>query len=128
VSHYCNYENLICINVFHNDVVKVFTSTHDNFFQTGGIGDGTSNYVKILSVFYDNLDTPDPNDPEVIINIDISNVFNTTCRTLTLDVLSGRASRDYVCGLERGDAISTCENLSNVFTYFKGIVTCHAKV
>jgi hypothetical protein len=34
-----------------------------------------------------------PNDP-VIIKIDISNSFNTTCRALMLDVLSGRASRD----------------------------------
>jgi hypothetical protein len=31
---------------------------------------------------------PDPNDPEVIIKIDMSNVFNSTCRPLTLDVLS----------------------------------------
>ncbi len=41
-------------------------------------------------MFYDSLDTSDPNDPQVIIKIDISNVFNTTCRALTLDVLSGR--------------------------------------
>jgi hypothetical protein len=49
-------------------------------------------------------------------------------RTLTLDVLSGRASRDYVCGLERGDAIPTCEKLSNLFGYFKAMRTCHAKL
>ena len=58
--------------------------------------------MKILSVFYDNLDTSDPNDPEVVIKIDISNVFNTTCRALTLDVLRGRAPRDYDCGLKKG--------------------------
>jgi hypothetical protein len=40
------------------------------------------------------------NDPEVIIKIDISHAFNTTCRALTLDVLSGHASRDYACGLK----------------------------
>jgi hypothetical protein len=41
-----------------------------------------------------------PNDPEVKIKIDTSNVFNTTCRVLTLDdALSGRFFRDYVCGL-----------------------------
>jgi hypothetical protein len=68
--------------------------------------------VKILSVFYDSLDTSDPNGPEVIIKIDISNSFNTTCRALTLDVLSGRPSRDYVWDLKRGDTIPTCENLS----------------
>jgi hypothetical protein len=36
--------------------------------------------------------------------IDISNVFNTTDRALTLDVLSGRVSRDYACGLKKGRA------------------------
>jgi hypothetical protein len=80
-------------------------------FQTAGIRDGASHCAKILSVFYDSLDTSDPNDPEVIIKIDISNAFNTTCRALTLDVLSGRASRDYARGLKRGDAINTSECL-----------------
>jgi hypothetical protein len=82
-----------------NAAAKLFTSTYDNFFQTAGIRDGASHCAKVLSVFYDNLDTSDPNDPEVIIKIDISNAFNTTCRALTLDVLSGRASRDYACGM-----------------------------
>ena len=68
----------------------------------------------------------------MIIKIDISNVFNTTCRTLTLDrtldVLSGRVSRDYACGLKKGDVIPTCENLSNLFCYLKTMRTCHVKV
>ena len=81
--------------------------------------------VKILSLFYDNLDTSVPNDPEVIIKIDISNVFNTTCRALTLDVLSGHTSRDYACGLKKGDDIPTCEKLSDLFGYFKVMRTCH---
>ena len=63
-----------------------------------------------------------------IIKVDISNAFNSTCRALTLDVLSGLASRDYACGLKHGDAIPTCENLSNLFGYFKAMRTCHAKV
>ncbi len=41
----------------------------------------------------------------MIIKIDISNVFNSTCRVLTLDILSWRASRDHVCGLMRGDML-----------------------
>ena len=86
-----------------NEAAKLFTSTYDNFIQTTGIRDGTSYGSKILSVFYDNLDTSDPNDPEVIIKIDISNDFNTTCRALTLDVLSRRASRDYSCDLKHFD-------------------------
>jgi hypothetical protein len=64
----------------------------------------------------------------VITKIDKSNAFNTTCGALTLHVLSGRASRDYACGLKKGQAIATCENLSNLFGYFKAMRTCHAKL
>ena len=42
--------------------------------------------MKILSVFYDSLNTTDLNDPEVFIKIDISNVCHSTCRVLTLDI------------------------------------------
>ena len=48
----------------------------------------------------------------MIIKIDISNVLNTTCRALTLDVHSGCASRDYAGGLKEGQAIPTCETLT----------------
>ncbi len=111
-----------------NEAAKLFTSTYDNFIQTAGIRDGASHCAKILLVFYDSLDTSDPNDPEEIIEIDITNAFNTTCLALTLDVLSGRASLDYACGLKHGDAIPTCENLSNLFGYFKAMRTCHARL
>jgi hypothetical protein len=85
-----------------NEAATLFTSTYDNFIQTAGIRDGASHCAKILAVFYHNLDTSDPNDPYVIIKIDISNAFNTTDRALTLDVLSGHASRYYACGLKKG--------------------------
>ena len=40
------------------------------------------------------------------IKIDIFNSFNTTCRTLTLDVLCGYASRcDYACALKQKDSL-----------------------
>ena len=58
----------------------------------------------------------------------MSTAFDTACRALTLDVLNGRASRDYACGLKRGEPIPTCENLSNLFCYFKAMRTCHAKL
>jgi hypothetical protein len=48
-----------------NEAAKIFTSTHDNFVETTGIRHGVSHYTKILSGFYDNLDTSDPNDPGV---------------------------------------------------------------
>jgi hypothetical protein len=65
-----------------NEAAKFFTFTYDNFIQTAGIRDGASYCAKILSVFYDNLDASDPNDPNVIIKIDVSNAFNTTDRAL----------------------------------------------
>ena len=111
-----------------NEVGKLFTSSYDNFIQTAGIRDGASHCAKILSVFYDNLDISDPNDPDAIIKIDISNAFNTTDRALTLDMISGRASRDYACGIKEGDVIPTVNTLSNLFGYFKAMRTCHSKL
>ena len=99
----------------------LFTSSFDNFIQTAGIRDGASHCAKILSVFYDNLDTSDPNDPDVIIKIDVSNAFNTTDRALTLDMINGRASRDYAWGIKEGDVIGTVDSLTNLFGYFKAI-------
>ena len=61
----------------------------------------------------------------MIIKIDISNSFNSACRVVTLDVLSGRVSCDYACDLKKGDVIPTYENLSNLFGYFKVMYTCH---
>jgi hypothetical protein len=96
--------------------------------QTAGIRDDASHCAKILTCFYDNLDVSDPTDPEVIIKIDVANAFNSTDRGLTLDVLSGHASRDYDCVLKIGDVIPTCDNLSNLFDYFKTMRTCEAKL
>ena len=42
-----------------NEAAKIFTSTYDNFIKTTGIRDGVSNCAKILSIFYDSLDTTD---------------------------------------------------------------------
>jgi hypothetical protein len=111
-----------------NEAAKLFTSSYDNFFQTAGIRDGASHCAKILSVFYDNLDTSDPNDPDMIIKIDVSNAFNTTDRALTLDMISGRASGDYACGIKKGDVIGTVDSVTNLFGYFKTMRWCHSKL
>ena len=81
-----------------------------------------------MTCFYDNLDGSDPTDPEVIIQIDVANAFNSTNRGLTLDVLNGRASRDYACGFKTGDVIPTCDTLSNLFGYFRAMRSCEAKL
>ena len=64
----------------------------------------------------------------MIIQIDVDNAFNSTNRGLTLDVLNGRDSRDYVCGLKKGDVIPTCDTFSNLFDYFKSMRTCETKL
>ncbi len=79
-------------------------------------------------MLYDNLETADPSDLDVIIKIDISNAFYTTDRALTLDVLSERASRDYARGIKKGQAFPNSETLSNLFGYFKAMRTCHGKL
>ena len=62
----------------------------------------------------------DPSDPDVIFKLDISHAFKALCRTLTLDVLGGKLSCDYACGLQEGDHIETvCGELRNMFEYFR---------
>jgi hypothetical protein len=64
----------------------------------------------------------------VIVKIDVSNAFNTTDRALTLDMISGRVSRDYTCGIKEGDVIPTVNTVSNLFGYFKTMRSCHSKL
>jgi len=54
--------------------------------------------------------------------------FSLAIRGLTLDVLNGCESGDYASGLKKGDVIPTCDNLSNLFGYFKAMRTCEAKL
>jgi hypothetical protein len=51
----------------------------------------------------------------------------TDC-AFTLDMISGRASRDYACGFKRGDVMPTVDALTNLFGYFKAMRTCNAKL
>jgi len=129
---WCHCFTSLDVNVtpVRNEVAQIFTSTYDNFFfQTAGIRDGPPHCAKNLSVFNDNLDTSGINDAEVIIKIDISNAFNTTCRALSLDALSGYASRDYFCVLKQKEVIeSASAPLSNMFGYFHAMRTCRAKL
>jgi len=46
-----------------------------------------------------------PNDPEVIIKIDVCNTFNSVDLACSLDCINGRSSRDYVRDLKRDDVI-----------------------
>ena len=114
----------LAANATQGSVANIFTSTYDNFIQFAGLKDGASHCAKLLTIMYDNLDS-DAQDPDVIIKIDISNAFNALCRYLSLDVMSGTASRDYASGLKFGDSFETsCDTLRNMFPYFQAMRTC----
>jgi hypothetical protein len=59
------------------------------FVQTAGLKDGASHCAKILTSVFDLLNS-NPNDPDVIIKIDIVNAFNVLSRQLTFDVKGAR--------------------------------------
>ena len=43
----------------------------------------------------------------VIMKLDISNAFGSLCARFVLDVLSGKASRDYACGIKVDEDFET---------------------
>jgi hypothetical protein len=43
-------------------------------------------------------------------------------------MISGRASRDYACGIKEGDVIGTVDSLTILFVYFKAMYGCHSKL
>jgi hypothetical protein len=102
------------------------TYKYEFFLQTVGLQDGASHCVKILSSMYAALSS-DPSDPDEIIklDLDISNAFNALVqRQLTLDVLGGKASCDYACGLKDcGNIEAVCGELRNMFEYFRTMRT-----
>jgi hypothetical protein len=56
----------------------------------------------------------------VIINLDISNAFGTLCARLVLDDLSGKASRDYACGINAdADFETAVHELKAYFVFFR---------
>ncbi len=43
----------------------------------------------------------------VIMQLDVKNAFGCLCARLVLDVLSGKASRDYACGIKIDEEFET---------------------
>ena len=61
----------------------------------------------------------------VIVKWDISNAFGSLCARLMLDVLSGKASRDYACGITIDEEFETAvHELKAYFGFFKLARTC----
>ena len=42
-----------------------------------------------------------------IVNLDVTDAFGALCARLVLDVLSGKASRDYACGINVDEDFET---------------------
>jgi hypothetical protein len=107
---------------------KVCIETYPNFKQLTLSKDGVSHFVYLLnSAYYDPSFTsaPDTEDPMVIINLDISNAFGTLCTRLVLDHLSGKASRDYACGINTDTDFETVvHELETYFGFFRLQHTC----
>jgi hypothetical protein len=69
----------------------------------------------------------DVEDPMVIMNLDTKNVFGSLDARLVLDVLSGKSSRDYECGIKSGeDFETTVHELREYFGFFKLAHTCES--
>ena len=61
----------------------------------------------------------------VVINLDISNTFGTLCDRLVLDVLAGKASRNYACGINAdADFETAVYELKAYFGFFRLQRTC----
>ena len=91
---------------------KVCIETYPNFKQLALSKDGASHFFCLLNAtYYDPSFTsaPDAEDQMVIINLDISNAFGTLCAQLALDVLAGKASRDYASGINADADFETAE-------------------
>jgi hypothetical protein len=113
----------LAANAVRGPISRIFTSTYENFLQTAGLQDGASHCAKIFSSMYAALNA-DPSDPDVIVKLDISNAFNALCRQLILDVLGGKTSCDYACGLKEGGNTETVYGeLRNMFEYFRTMRT-----
>ena len=104
---------------------KVCIETYPNFKQLALSKDGASHSLYLLnSAYYDPSFTSaaatDAEDPMVIINLDISNTFGTLCARLVLDHLSGKASRDYACGINAdADFETAVHELKAYFGFFR---------
>ena len=111
--------NLACASV-RPSVARFFTSKYDNFILTAGTTDGASHCANFLNLWYHDLTPPasdDASDPKVIVKLDMAQAFQTMCRALTLDVFSGKATRDYACGFKEGDSIPSPAELSRLLGY-----------
>ena len=109
---------------------KTCIDTYTNFKQLSLSKDGASQCLYFLNAAYSDpafTSAEDAEDPMVINKLDISNAFGSLCARLVLDVLSGKASRDYACGVKVDEDFETAvHKLRAYFGGFKLARTCCA--
>jgi hypothetical protein len=92
--------------------------------------DGASHCLYFLNAAYSGpafTSVEDAEDPMVIVKLEISNVFDSLCARLVLDVLSGKAFRDYECVIKVDkDFETTVHELRTYFGFFKLAHTCES--
>jgi hypothetical protein len=105
--------------------VKTCIDTYSNFKQLVLSKDGDSHCLYFLNApYYDPSFTSaeDADDPMVIntliMKVDTKNVFGSLVIRLVLDVLSGKASRDYECGIKLGEDFETTVHELRVRTQY----------
>ena len=85
-------------------------------------------FLYLLNAAYYDLaftSAADAEDPTVIVNLDITNAFGTLCARLVLDVLAGKDSRDYACGINVDEDFETVVyELRSYFGFFKLARAC----
>ena len=111
------------VQVTQKIAAKTCIETYPNFKQLTLSKDGASHCLYFLNAAYSDPDftsAEDAEDPWVIMQLDIKNAFGSLCARLVLDVLSGKASRDYSCGIKVDEDFETAvHELRAYFGFFK---------
>jgi hypothetical protein len=109
---------------------KACIDTYPNFKQLALSKDGAFNCLYFLNAAYSDptfTSAEDAEDPMVIMKLDTKNAFDSLCARLVLDVLSGKASRDYACGIKVDEDFETAVHESRAyFGFFKLARTCES--
>jgi hypothetical protein len=126
----------ICRRAMGNDIVqstqqtaaKICIDPYTNFKHLALSKDGASHCLYFLNEVYSDPDftsAEDETDPMVIVKLDISNDFRSLCVRLVLNVLSGKTSRDYACGIKVDEEFETVVlELRTYFGVFNLALTC----
>ena len=100
---------------------KTCIDTYTNFKQLALSKDGVSHCLYFLNATCSDpvfTSAEDEADPMVIVKLDISNAFGSLYARLVLDVLSGKTSRDYGCGIKVDEEFETTVHELRVYFGF----------